>query len=235
MQIKTVLFDLDGSLLPMDQDAFTKGYFKLLAKKLVPYGFKAETLVDAIWKGTAAMVKNTGSRSNEVAFWETFAGLLGPQATEAKPLLEEFYCNEFNEAIQFCSPSPLAAQTVYRIKDLGFRVALATNPIFPAIATESRIRWCGLQPEDFEVYTTYENTGFCKPNPAYFTDVANRMDTSPCDCLMVGNDVEEDMIAREIGMDVFLLTDCLINKKEKDISVYPSGDFAALLQFLSAK
>jgi len=32
---------------------------------------------------------------------------------------------------------------------MGFRVALATNPIFPAIATEKRIRWAGLTPEDF--------------------------------------------------------------------------------------
>ena len=28
--VKAVLFDLDGTLLPMDQDEFTKGYFKLL-------------------------------------------------------------------------------------------------------------------------------------------------------------------------------------------------------------
>ena len=27
--IKTILFDLDGTLLPMDQDVFTKSYFRL--------------------------------------------------------------------------------------------------------------------------------------------------------------------------------------------------------------
>lgn len=48
---------------------------------------------------------------------------------------------------------------------------LATNPIFPKVATESRIRWAGLQPEDFELYTTYEKTCHCKPNPAYYTDI----------------------------------------------------------------
>ena len=30
MKLKAVLFDLDVTLLPMDQNAFTKGYFKLL-------------------------------------------------------------------------------------------------------------------------------------------------------------------------------------------------------------
>lgn len=29
----TILFDLDGTLLPMDMEAFTKAYFGLLAKK----------------------------------------------------------------------------------------------------------------------------------------------------------------------------------------------------------
>ena len=55
------LFDLDGTLLPMDQEAFTTGYFKLLTKKLAPHGYEPKSLVDAIWAGTAAMVKNDGS------------------------------------------------------------------------------------------------------------------------------------------------------------------------------
>ena len=97
---------------------------------------------------------------------------------------------------------------------------MATNPIFPAIATESRIRWAGLEPEEFELYTTYENTCYCKPNPDYYRDLLQRLDCQAEECLMIGNDVEEDMIAESIGMKVFLLTDCMIKKKERDISVF---------------
>ena len=50
---------------------------------------------------------------------------------------------------------------------------------------------------------------------------------------MVGNDVTEDMVAETVGMKVFLLTDCLINREGKDISVYPHGGFEQLLEFLS--
>ena len=46
------------------------------------------------------------------------------------------------------------------------------------------------------------------------------------------NDVCEDMIARELGMHVFLLTDCLINKDNADISIYPNGNFDALLHYI---
>ena len=38
MKITTVLFDLDGTLLPMDQDAFIKDYFGRLARHLAPHG-----------------------------------------------------------------------------------------------------------------------------------------------------------------------------------------------------
>ena len=119
-----------------------------------------------------------------------------------------------------------------KIGDKGYRLVLATNPIFPAIATESRIRWAGLEPKDFEFYTTYENSGYCKPNPDYYREILNRLQVSPGECLMVGNDVTEDMVAETLGMKVFLLTDCLINKEEKDISVYPNGSFEQLLAFV---
>lgn len=49
---------------------------------------------------------------------------------------------------------------------------------------------------------------------------------------MVGNDVGEDMIAQTLGMKVFLLTDCLINKEDTDISVYPHGSFDELLAYI---
>lgn len=50
---------------------------------------------------------------------------------------------------------------------------------------------------------------------------------------MVGNDVGEDMIAQQLGMKVFLLTDCLINKAGADISQYPNGSFPELASFLN--
>ena len=51
-------------------------------------------------------------------------------------------------------------------------------------------------------------------------------------CLMVGNDVVEDMIAESLGMKVFLLSDCIINKHNADISRYPHGGFDELKAFL---
>ena len=104
----------------------------------------------------------------------------------------------------------------------------------PIRSSENRIRWAGLVPEDFEIYTTYEASTFCKPNPAYYLEVARTLGVKPEECLMVGNDATEDMAAREVGMDVFLLTDCLINAKNRDLNAYPRGDFAALNAYIDA-
>lgn len=235
LNITTILFDLDGTLLPMDQEAFTTGYFKFLAKKLAPYGYEPKSLVDAIWAGTAAMVKNDGSCTNEQAFWKKFASIYGEEKCQSdQGLFEDFYANEFNAARDICGFNPASVETVHKLKECGYRVALATNPIFPHMATENRIRWAGLVPEDFALYTTYENSTFCKPNPAYYLEIARTLHVQPEECLMVGNDATEDMAAREVGMDVFLLTDCLINAKNRDLNAYPRGDFAALNAYIDA-
>ena len=145
----------------------------------------------------------------------------------------EFYRNEFNQVQEVCGFEPMAAQIVRSLKGRGYRVVLATNPLFPAIATQNRIRWAGLLPEDFEYITTYENSHYCKPNPDYYREILAQLHLQPEECLMVGNDVGEDMITQQLGMKVFLLTDCLINKQNADISQYPNGGFPELADFLN--
>ena len=230
---KIVLFDLDGTLLPMDQDTFVKAYFKLLAAKLMPHGYEANSLIDGIWSGTAAMVKNDGSCTNEQAFWNHFAGLFGEQVRKDEPVFAEYYRTDFQQVAAVCGHAPEAREVIDMLKKAGVRTILATNPIFPAVATESRMKWAGLSPEDFELYTTYENSCYCKPNPEYYSEIFAKLGCEGSDCIMVGNDVEEDMVpASALGAKVFLLTDCLINKKERDINAYPHGGFTELKAFL---
>ena len=230
--IKTVLFDLDGTLLPMDMDHFTTAYFKQLVKKVAPLGYDPEQLIAGIWAGTAAMVKNDGSSTNEEAFWKYFVSLYGEKALRDRPVFEEFYRVEFQEAKAHCGFTEKAAKTVQTLKENGYQLVLATNPLFPAVATQSRVNWAGLSVDDFLFYTTYENSHYCKPNPKYYEELLSHLSLDPRECLMVGNDVAEDMIAETLGMQVFLLTDCLINKQNAPIDRYPQGGFDDLLAFL---
>ena len=230
--LNTILFDLDGTLLPMDQEAFLKAYMGGLAVKMAPYGYDPKTLIPAIWAGTGAMVKNDGCKRNDAVFWHTFSSLMGFDTRKDEPVFESFYHKEFQMVQTVCGFNPYAARTIRELKDMGYRVVLATNPLFPSIATQCRARWAGLNPEDFDLITTYENSFHCKPNPDYYRDILNTLGLKAEECLMVGNDVSEDMIAESLGMKVFLLTDCLINKENRDISRYPTGSFPELMTYI---
>lgn len=233
MNISTILFDLDGTLLPMDQDLFTKCYFKGLCKKMAPYGYETSQLIDAVWAGTKAMVMNDGTQTCEQAFWNRFAQLLGESVREQEPIFADYYAHEFQGVKEVCGYNPEAVRLIVDLKAAGYRVVLATNPLFPPIATHSRVRWAGLNPEEFAFVTTYDNSCYCKPNPAYYSEILEKIGATPKECLMVGNDVKEDMVpASKLGMKTFLLTDCLLNKENLDISAYPQGGFAELRAYL---
>lgn len=234
MKITTVLFDLDGTLVPMDQEVFVKDYFSRLVKKMAVYGYAPDKIIDAMWQSVRAMIKNNGTKTNEQVFWKKFSEILGEGILEHMPKFDEFYETEFDKVKSVCGYNPDAAKAVRAIKNMGYRVALATNPLFPRRATELRISWAGLTPEDFELFTTYEDIYYCKPNLEYYKEVVQRLGVSPDECLMVGNDVGEDMITEKLGMKVFLITDCLINRNGNDIAKYPNGSFAELLQYMNS-
>ena len=230
--IKAILFDLDGTLLPMDQELFLKAYFGGLVKAMVPHGYDPDRVVKSIWDGTGAMITNNGKQTNEEVFWASFCAQFGPDARKDEPLFDAFYRTEFQKVQNVCGFEPQAAEAIRQIKDMGYRLILATNPLFPPIATQSRVRWAGLKPEDFELITTYDNSSFCKPNLRYYEEILSKQGLSPAECVMVGNDVGEDMIAQKLGMKVFLLTDCIINKAGTDIDQFPHGSFPELLEFI---
>ena len=232
MKITTVLFDLDGTLLPMDPSVFIKAYFGGLARRLAPHGYEPQKLIDSIWSGTAAMIKNNGDATNEELFWQGFEAAYGKPARQDEELFAAFYREDFDKVQSSCGYTPAAREIVDTVKACGLRTALATNPIFPAMATERRIAWAGLSPSDFELVTTYENSRHCKPNLEYYRDIMQALGVCPEECLMVGNDVGEDMIAQTLGCRVFLLTNDLINPKNVDISVYPHGSYQELIDFI---
>ena len=236
MSLKTILFDLDGTLLRMDQEKFIQSYFEAIGRHMEPLGWDSKKLLDAIWHSTGVMMKNDGSRTNEEAFWQHVCTMYGPNARDCEPILDEFYRNHFHWVRdQSCSRDPDAAKVVRKLKELGFRLVLATNPLFPEICTKQRIAWAGLEPEDFDLVTTYEHFRFCKPDPRYFSEILEKLGERAENCLMVGNDAHEDTCIETLGVPVFLITRDLLNRHNRDISGYPQGDLNDLLRFVEAK
>lgn len=231
--IKNILFDLDGTLLPMDNDEFAKGYLGMLAQKMAQYGYEPKEFIASIWKATEAVYKNDGKSRNEQVFWDNFSALIGKRVLDDIDKFLEFYANDFPKAKKFCGYNAQVPELIKSLKSKGFNLVLATNPIFPQVATDERIKWAGLKKEDFIYCSTHENSHFSKPNPKYYLELTEKLQLNPEECLMVGNDVYEDAVAAtSVGMKTFLITEFLINRKDIDISQFPHGNFNDLIDYI---
>lgn len=226
-----ILFDLDGTLLPMDNDRFTRDYLHLLANSVSHLGYKEETMVPAMWKGVSAMVKNDGSVSNYDVFWKVFSDIIGEKVYDDIPTFDEFYRTEFHKAKAFTEPTDLSKEIVLEAHKKADKVILATNPLFPRVAVDSRLSWVGLKSDDFDYITDYSNSSFCKPNTEYYLQIGKIMNLDLSKCLMVGNNTDEDAFASmEVGMSSYLVTDYLISGKT--MPSCPKGSLKDLLTYL---
>ncbi len=230
--ITTILFDLDGTLLPIEEQPFLELYMGLMAKRFSSFGHDGKAVVKAVMVGTDAMRKNRGPLTNSEVFWNVFKSVY-PQANQSMlDEFERFYAEDFDKVQPSSKTNPLARKTIDLLKEKGYRIALATNPLFPRIATEKRIRWAGLEPHDFEFITTYETSVATKPSALYYQSVLDVLKVKADECVMVGNDAKEDMSSALLGISTYLMTDCLINLHNLDLEQFTSGSFEDFYRFV---
>lgn len=225
---ETILFDLDNTLLGMKEEEFVQLYLGSLAEKFKDQ-LDPKRLVAAIWEGVGAIYANDGSKINEDVFWDAAEKSYGSSLRHMKEDFDEYYRTDFVLAKDACYEKPEAKILIDSLKQ-DRRLILATNPIFPAEAVRQRLKWAGLDADDFVYITTYENSTSCKPNPAYYQEILEKTNTQLCECIMIGNDAEEDMNAALTGMDTLLIMDGLINRKNRDLDAYEKMTLKELAQ-----
>lgn len=233
--ITTVLFDLDGTLLKVSQEEFINVYFGKLKKVFERLGIDPDLAIKAVWAGTKAMMQNDGTRLNCEAFWDTFAELLkldGEMRKTVEANCDAFYTGEFDSVREIMGHTDVPGRLIPALRDKGYIVVLATNPLFPECAVTTRLRWLGLELDDFVLVTHYANSRFCKPNPEYFREILGKINKKPQECIMVGNNVIEDMSAEKIGIDTYIVTENMENEKNLDISAYKNGTLEEMEEYL---
>ena len=233
--IDTIMIDLDGTLLQFSQKAFINVYFTELKKNFIKLDMDADSAVAAVWEGTKAMLLNDGSKLNTQRFWQKFAeclGLTGSRLSAVEASCDDFYRNEFNKAKSLFEPNDVPKRIVRNMASKGYDIVLATNPLFPLCAVESRLDWIGLCTQDFIFITHYANSTYCKPNPEYYREILSKINKTPEQCLMAGNNPVEDMSAGVLGMETFLVTDFLENETNTDITGFRHGTLTELETFL---
>ncbi len=228
--IRCVLFDLDGTLLPMAFDDFFGAYFKHIGRWMSPV-IEPKTLVDAIWASAVKVAKNDdASALNIDVFYAEFKRLTELDEPMFRAMFKDYYAKSFNELGNGAPKEPLAVKAVEMLKGRGIDLVVATNPLFPQNAIEMRIRWAGLNPSDFTLVTHGENMTSAKPNLRYYREILDMTGHSAGECVMVGNDTGEDLVAAKLGMDVFWVTPHGICKGERPSC--PQGGYEEMFDFL---
>lgn len=231
--MNTFLFDLDGTLLPLQEKLFIKTYFDEMHKAFEDM-IEKEKFINLVWTATGVMRDNQENKTNMEIFMDKFKELIGDDISEYMIRFEDFYDNGFLKVKHSVSRNEYAIKSIGLLKEKGYTVVLATNPLFPMKAVHHRINWAGLEPTDFEHITSYENSHYCKPFINYYKEVLSFVNKKPEECIMVGNDVQEDLVAGDLGLKTFLIEDHMINRDEVDIICTYRGSYEDLYKYIES-
>jgi FMN phosphatase YigB (HAD superfamily) len=227
----TVFFDLDGTLLPLDMDPFFGAYMDEMRKSGALDVIHRDRGEEIFSKAIYAMLGNNGAARNKDVFFATIEALSGVSENDIMPYFDSFYQDRFFRTKEHTRTEKRVRKTVDVLKQKGYRLVLATNPLFPPVATDQRIAWAGLLPGDFEYVSYYDNSSYCKPSPEYYNEILDALGLCAKACYIVGNDVKEDMSAIALGFEGFLVLDHVIGDPERIPQECKKGDYSALLDF----
>jgi FMN phosphatase YigB (HAD superfamily) len=202
----TLLLDLDDTLLDTNVDVFTPAYLQALVKHF--NGRAApEVIFKALATGTGQMNESLDpSRTLMDVFYASFFPKLGVPGEEIEAAIGDFYDTVFPTLAVHTRRRPDAAPFVAWAIAQGYRVAIATDPLLPRKATWHRVRWAGIDPESVELITTFEHFHFSKTHTAYYAEVLGRLGWPEGPVLMVGNDIERDLLpAHRLGLPTYLV------------------------------
>lgn len=215
--IKHLLFDLDGTLLPIDLDFFFQDYLSALSARFATT-IKPPVFQEKLLASTMAMVKSDDPNlTNEEVFWQDFPARIGLSRSYLEPIFRDFYDHEYRSLGNNLPPAGPVRTLLTSALEQGFTVTIATNPIFPSYALLERLSWINCHDLPYLLVTSMEKMHFCKPNPKYYQEILDLLGLKAEECMMIGNDVEEDMVAALVGMKTCLVTDRLISRRKSKI------------------
>lgn len=229
---KHLLIDLDGTLLENDMDTFGPAYYRLLGSHL-SIRISPDMMIKYLLSGTNAMIKNLDKKKTlENVFDEVFYPGIGIEKSKIINDIQEFYKVKFPLLKEITHSLPDASHLVREAIRIGYKVSIATNPLFPRTAILQRLGWAGLSEEDteFTLISSYESFHFAKPHPEYYLEFMEKLNASPVDCVMIGNDIEADIVpSTQVGISAYHISN---NSDSLQENRWPSGKLKDVLPWL---
>jgi FMN phosphatase YigB (HAD superfamily) len=235
VRLKTVLFDLDGTLVAM-RPRRIELMFALRAFWRFRGVVRPWRLGSLMREAIIAMRSHRSERTNFRVFIETLAARTGRPFEDLESRVRTLTDRDFGRLAASFYPIPGARETVVKAHELGFRIVLATDPVFPLSAVKLRMGWGSVLDLPWDHVTTSETMTRCKPDPDYYLEVVRRVGCRPEECLMIGNDARMDLPAREAGLLTYLVdhpwSEGVDEAFALGLAPHLSGTFADLRRFL---
>jgi HAD superfamily hydrolase (TIGR01549 family) len=207
--IKAVMFDLDNTLLRNPTPEFVAAYVEGVSRFFTARGGVEPS--EALRQSVQIMMNGPRRiwQSNLELYWELLHPIWFGTPEELTHAFDAFYSDEYAALKSNTSPAPMAGEVIDRVRGEGYKIIIATNPVYPAEAIRHRLAWADL-PSDLGYYdfvTTADNMHFAKPDPAYYAEILARAGLEPDEAVMIGDEPRYDVaVSKIIGMHAYNLT-----------------------------
>ena len=205
----TLLIDLDNTLLNNSMHSFLPAYLQLISEYVAAYA-EPSRVVNAILAGTQRMLNN---QDPDCSLSDVFFPAFYPEFSESPQVMEQvfdrFYREAFPQLKSLTQPRPEAIELIENAFARGYKIAIATNPLFPRTAILQRLSWAGLSADKypFDLIPSMERFHFAKPNPAFLAEILAQMGWPESPVVMVGDDPKNDIgAALALGIPAFEVT-----------------------------
>ena len=178
------------------------------------------------------MIKTKNNVKNEEIFMNSFEKLIDGNIEEFKAMFVTFYDTLFENVKASTYQSKYMRKSIDLLKSKGYKVVIATNPLFPLQANYHRLRWAGFTPDEFDHITSFEENTYCKPHIEFYQEVLDKVSKTPKECVMVGNDVFDDLPAGKLGMETYLISDCILNKYNIENTANTTGSYKDFYEYV---
>ena len=233
----TLLIDLDDTLLGNSMETFIPAYLSALGERLADHSPPEKTAQTLMIATRQMFDNNCPAQTLEAAFDPHFYPTLGIEKPEIKGDLEHFYGEIFPTLEHLTQPIPEAVEFIEQAIQRGYRIGIATNPLFPRAAILHRLEWAGLSPKkySFDLIPAYEDFHFAKPNPAFFAEFLGRMGWPEGPVLMIGNDLDHDVRgAQGMGIPVFWISDGSVGLSQGILPPNKQGSISDILPWIDS-
>ena len=233
----TLLVDLDDTLLGNSMESFIPAYMSALGEQLSSH-IPPEKMVHAMMIGTREMfANNRPDRTLEATFDPHFYPAIGASKAKMQDTIDTFYHKVFPSLKSVTQFIPQAVTFLEEALRRGYRIAIATNPLFPRAAILQRLEWAGISPQKYPLalIPSMETFHFAKPNPAFFAEFLGWMGWPDGPVVMIGNDLDHDIRgAQSMGLPAFWISERGANIPEGEPVPQGQGLLEDILPWIDA-